>query len=307
MITPLDDFLAASVRTATPLALAALGECITERSGVINIGIEGSIICGAFAATVVAGSVGVTAGFAAGALAGVAICLLFALFTVYLRADQIITGTAITLLSLGLTGLLYRTIYGAEGVGLTIPTIGEVPIPGLSSIPLVGRALFAQPLVTYALYLLVPLLAWTFARTHAGLALRAVGESPDAAQAAGVRPRRVQLVAVLLGGALAGVAGASLVLAQTGTFAEGMSAGKGFIAIAIVVLGRWTPFGVAGAALLFGGASALQYLFQSLGFREVPYQLFLAIPYALTLLVLARASGRSAAPAALARQELTLG
>ena len=136
---------------------------------------------------------------------------------------------------LGLTGLLYRTIYGAEGVGLTIPTIGEVPIPGLSSIPLVGRALFAQPLVTYALYLLVPLLAWTFARTHTGLALRAVGECPDAAQAAGVRPRRVQLAAVLLGGALAGVAGASLVLAQTGTFAEGMSAGKGFIAIAIVV------------------------------------------------------------------------
>jgi simple sugar transport system permease protein len=274
---------------------------------VINIGLEGSIICGAFAATIVAGSVGVSAGFAAGLAAGVLVTVLFALFTVYLRADQIITGTAITLLSLGLTGLLYKSYYGATGVGLTIPTIGEVAIPGLSAIPVVGRALFAQPVITYLLYALVPLMAWWFSRTHSGLALRAVGESPDAALAAGVRPKRVQATAVLLGGALAGLAGATLVLAQTGTFVEGMSAGKGFIAIAIVVLGRWTPYGVAGAALLFGAASALQYLFQSLGFANVPYQLFLAFPYVLTLLVLARASARSAAPAALARRQLTLG
>ncbi len=310
MSAALEDFLAASVRTATPLALAALGECIAERSGVINIGVEGSIICGAFAATVAAGTIGagagVAAGFAAGALAGALVALLFALFTVILRADQIITGTAITLLSLGLTGLLYKTVYGATGVGLTLPTMGETAIPGLAALPVVGRAFFAQPLVTYALYLLVPLLGWWFVRTHAGLALRATGESPDAALAAGVSPRRVQLLAVLTGGALAGLAGATLVLAQAGTFVEAMSAGKGFIAIAIVVLGRWTPLGVAGAALLFGGASALQYLFQSLGWREVPYQLFLARPYVLTLLVLARASARARAPAALARRELTV-
>jgi ABC-type uncharacterized transport system permease subunit len=308
MITPFDDFLAATVRTATPLALAALGECLAERSGVINIGVEGAIICGAFGATVVAGAVGgtagVAAGFAAGAAAGVLIALLFAVFTVWLRADQIITGTAITLFSLGLTGLLYTTWYGETGVGLTLPTIGDVAVPGLASLPLVGRALFAQPLVTYALYALVPLVAWWFARTHSGLALRATGESPDAVRAAGLDPRRVQLLAVLAGGGLAGVAGATLVLAQSGTFVEGMSAGKGFIAIAIVVLGRWTPLGVAGAALLFGGASALQYLFQSLGWREVLYQLFLALPYVLTLLVLARASARAQAPAALARREL---
>ncbi len=307
MITPLDDFLAAAVRTATPLALAALGESVTERGGVINIGLEGAIICGALAATIVAGSVGVTAGFAAGAFAGLLITLVFAIFTVYLRADQIITGTAITLLSLGITGLIYKSFYGATGVGLTIPTIGAVEIPLLSRIPLVGQALFAQPVITYALYVLVPLMAWWFMRTHAGLGLRAVGESPDAAIAAGVHPRRVQALAVLFGGVMAGLAGSTLVLAQSGTFVENMSAGKGFIAIAIVVLGRWTPFGVAGAALLFGGASALQYLFQSLGWNEVPYQLFLALPYVLTLVVLARASGRAAAPAALARRELTLG
>jgi simple sugar transport system permease protein len=306
-MVPLEDFLAAAVRTATPLAFAALGECVTERSGVINIGLEGSIICGALAATIVAGGVGVTGGFAAGAAAGLIVTLIFALFTVYLRADQIITGTAITLLSLGFTGLVYKAFYGATGVGLTIPTIGAVDIPLLSNIPLLGRALFSQPVVTYALYAIVPMMTWWFWRTHTGLALRAVGESPDAALAAGVRPRLVQLLAVLFGGAFAGVAGATLVLAQSGTFVENMSAGKGFIAIAIVVLGRWTPLGVAGAALLFGGASALQYLFQSLGWSNVPYQLFLALPYVLTLVVLARASGRSAAPAALARRKLTLG
>lgn len=307
MMVPIEDFLAAAVRTATPLAFAALGECVTERSGVINIGLEGSIICGALAATIVAGEMGVTSGFAAGATAGLIVTLIFALFTVYLRADQIITGTAITLLSLGFTGLVYKSFYGATGVGLTIPTIGAVDIPLLSRIPLFGRALFSQPVVTYALYAIIPTMSWWFWRTHSGLALRAVGESPDAALAAGVRPRLVQLLAVLFGGAFAGIAGATLVLAQSGTFVENMSAGKGFIAIAIVVLGRWTPLGVIGAALLFGGASALQYLFQSLGWSNVPYQLFLALPYVLTLIVLASASGRSAAPAALARRKLTLG
>jgi simple sugar transport system permease protein len=307
VIVPLEDFLAAAVRTATPLAFAALGECVTERSGVINIGLEGSIICGALAATIVAGSVGVTGGFAAGAAAGLIVTLIFALFTVFMRADQIITGTAITLLSLGFTGLVYKSFYGATGVGLTIPTIGAVDIPLLAKIPLLGRAFFSQPVVTYALYAIVPVMTWWFWRTHTGLAVRAVGESPDAALAAGVRPRLVQLLAVLFGGAFAGIAGATLVLAQSGTFVENMSAGKGFIAIAIVVLGRWTPLGVTGAALLFGGASALQYLFQSLGWSNVPYQLFLALPYVLTLVVLARASGRSAAPAALARRKLTLG
>jgi simple sugar transport system permease protein len=285
-------FLEASVRTATPLALAALGECISERAGVINIGLEGAIICGALGATVAAGVAGAGAGFVAGALAGVVIAALFALFTVWMRADQIITGTAVTLFALGLTGTLYRTVYGAGGVALSTPTVAPVAIPGLSAIPLIGPALFAQPLITYLLFLLFPLCAWWLARTQAGLALRAVGEQPDAAIAAGVRPIRIQLAAVLFSGGMAG------------PFVEGMSAGRGFIAIAIVVLGRWKPLGVAAAALLFGAANSLQTLFQAMGWQNVPYQLFLAVPYVLTLLVLAGASARSAAPAALAQQEL---
>jgi simple sugar transport system permease protein len=295
-------FLEATVRTATPLAYAALGEAVVERSGVINIGVEGAIIAGAFAALVGAGAGGAAAGFAAGALAGTAMAALFGAFVVLRRSDQIITGTAVTLLGLGLTGTLYRMLYGEAGAALSTPTTPPVAVPGLSALPLVGRALFAQPPATYALYALVPAVWWWTYRTHAGLALRAVGERPDAAEAAGVRPRRVRLGAVLFGGALGGVAGATLVLAQAGTFAEGMSAGRGFIAVAIVVLGRWHPVGVALAALLFGAASALQYLFQAMGWA-LPYQLFLALPYVLTLVVLAAGTRRrgASAPAALGR------
>lgn len=293
--------LEATVRTATPLAWAALGETVSERAGVINIGLEGSIIAGALGATIAAGAIGagalgVAGGFAAGALAGLVVAALFALFTVGLRADQIITGTAMTLLALGLTGTLYRTVYGAGGVALTTPTAEIYAVPWLSDLPLIGRALFAQPLVTYALYAIAPLLAWWMQRTHAGLALRAAGEYPEAAIAAGVSPRLVQAIAVLFAGAMAGVAGATLVLAQAGTFAEEMSAGRGFIAIAIVVLGRWRPLGVAAAALLFGAATSLQTLFQAMGWSGIPYQLFLAVPYLLTLVVLAVTGRRAPAP-----------
>jgi simple sugar transport system permease protein len=166
--------------------------------------------------------------------------------------------------------------------------------------PLIGEALFAQPPVTYFVYLLVPLVAWWIGHTHGGLALSAIGEHPEAALVAGVRVQRMRVFAVVVGGVLGGLAGGTLVLAQAGTFAEGMSAGRGFIAIAIVVLGRWQPLGVALAAFVYGAASALQFLIQSLGLN-VPYQLFLMIPYVLTLAALAGAAGRARAPAALGK------
>ncbi len=303
MEAPLTGFLAATVRTATPLALAALGETVVEQAGVINIGLEGVIISGAFAALVGAGTGSVALGCLAGAFAGLLVAALFAIFAVALRSDQIITGTAVTLLGLGLTGLLYRVLYGAAGAALSIPTMRTLPLPFLSEIPAVGRPLFDQPPITYVVYALVPLLWWWSYRTQAGLALRAVGENPDAARAAGIAPRRVQGWAVLLGGVLGGVSGATLVLAQAGTFAEGMSAGRGFIAIAIVALGRWHPVGSAVGALVFGAASALQFLFQAMGW-SAPYQVFLALPYVLTLIALAATRGRRGAPAALGRREL---
>ena len=297
MISGIESLLEASVRTATPLALAALGETVSERAGVVNIGLEGIVLAGAFGALVGA-STGMIGGVAGGLVAGTAMAGVFAAFAIGARADQIITGTAVTLLALGLTGMLYRTLYGAAGAALTIPTLAPLPIPLLSDIPVIGPAFFAQAPFTYAAYLLIPCLWWWMYRTHAGLALRAIGEAPEAARAAGVRIRRMRMAAVLFGGLLGGAGGASLVLAQSGTFAEGMSAGRGFIAIAIVVLGRWHPVGVAIAALLFGTVSALQFFFQAAGWR-VPYQLFLMLPYVLTLILLGVRRGRAAPPAAL--------
>ena len=267
----------------------------------LNLGLEGTIIAGALASLVAAGTGTVAFGYAGGMAAGAAVGLVMALFVVGLRADQIITGTAITLLATGATGTLYRALYGTQGAALSVPTSGPIAIPLLSDIPIVGGALFAQPVTTYLLYALVPAMWWWLYRTHAGLALRAVGESPGAAVAAGVRVARVRALALVAGSALGGLAGATLVLAQSGTFAEGMSAGRGFVAIAIVVLGRWHPLGVVLAATAFGAASALQFLFQAMGWR-VPYHIFLALPYLLTLAALAGVAGRVRSPAALAKE-----
>lgn len=298
MTDVVEPFFAATIRTAVPLTLAALGELLVERTGLINIGLEGAILAGALGALVGASSHGVALGFASSIAAGTIVALLFVVFVVWVRADQIITGTALTLLSMGATGTLYRAIYGSSGAALSIPTSAALPIPGLAALPIVGAALFSQPPITYLTYVLAPALAWWLAHTHGGLALRAIGDRPDAAEAAGIPVDRVRTLAVLCGGALGGLAGGTLVLAQAGTFAEGMSAGRGFIAIAIVALGRWTPMGVVGGALLFGAANALQFAFQAMGWNA-PYQVFLAVPYLLTLAALAGAVGRARAPAAL--------
>ena len=300
MTDALTPFLAATVRTATPLALAALGEMLVERTGIINIGLEGAVLAGAFGALAGASVGGVAGGYAGAVVGGLVIGAVFAFCVLVLRADQIITGMALTLLSVGATGTLYRALYGASGASLHAPTSGPVALPALAAIPIVGEALFNQPVITYVAYLLVPVLAWWMARTHAGLALRAIGDRPDAAAVAGIGVTRVRAIAVLTGGALGGLAGGTLVLAQAGTFVENMSAGRGFIALAIVVLGRWQPLGVALGALVFGAASALQFAFQAMGWKA-PYQIFLAAPYLLTLAALAGAMGRARAPASLGR------
>lgn len=295
----LTAFLEATVRTATPLALAAIGESISERGGILNVGLEGAIMAGCFGAAAGAVTGGIGAGLAGGLLGGLLVGLVFGMMVVWLRADQIITGTAITLGSYGATGALQRLVFGDAGVALTIPTLAPVAIPGLSALPVVGGALFRQHAMTYATIALALVAWWWLYRTHAGLALRAVGEYAPAATAAGLVADRYRWAALLGASALGGLAGATLVL-SVGTFSEQMSAGRGFIAIAIVALGRWTPHGAALAALLFGAASALQYQVQASG-SEVPYQLVLALPYVLTLVVLGLGVGRTGAPAGLAR------
>jgi simple sugar transport system permease protein len=225
----------------------------------------------------------------AGIATGAALAGVFALVTVHAGADQIIAGTALTLGAIGLTGAVYRTAFGAAGAGLSIPTLAPI-----------GPAGFAHAPTTYLGLAAIPVVWWVLWRTRAGLALRAAGESATAARTAGVRVRLVRTAATVAGGAFAGLAGASLVLGHVGTFTERMTAGRGFIAIAIVVLGRWRPVGVLLASLLFGGAMALQFVFQAAGL-PAPYQLFLMLPYLLALLGLAGVAGRVRAPGDLGR------
>jgi ABC-type uncharacterized transport system permease subunit len=216
----LAPFLEATVRTATPLAFAALGELVTERAGVMNLGLEGTIIIGCIAAMLAAQAWGIPAGFVVALLAGVLFAALFAWFVVVVRTDHIITGTAFTVLGLGISGTIFRATTSG-GTATTTGTLGELEVPLLAEIPVIGRALFAQPVPTYFLYALIPLLVWWMARTHAGLSLRAVGERSDAATAAGVPVARVRWLAILFSGAMGGLCGATLVLAQVGSFNEG--------------------------------------------------------------------------------------
>lgn len=293
-------FGAAAVRIATPLLLAALGETVAERGGVLDLGIEGAMLVGALASVFGAVAGGPWCGILVGAAAGAITAAVFAAVALGAGADQVVTGTAVTLGATGLTGAIYRLTYGSASGALQLPTLANVHLPLLGAIPLIGPAFFDQPMVTYGCYLAVPACWWILFRTRWGLELRAAGESPVAAAASGVRVLRVRVTATVIGGAFAGLAGASIVLTQTGTFAENMTAGRGFIAIAIVVLGRWSPFRVALAALAFGALTALQFLLQGLGFN-VPYQLFLVLPYAVALLALGGAVGRTRAPESLGR------
>ena len=293
-------FGAAAVRIATPLLLAALGETLAERGGILNLGIEGAMLAGALAGTLGASSGGGWIGAGAGLVAGVAIAAIFAAVAIGARADQVISGTAVTLGATGLTGAVFRALSTTHPALLRSATFAVAPIPLLDRIPIAGPALFEQPWPTYLCYVAIPASWWLLFRTRWGLQLRAAGEAPEAAQAAGVNVARVRVVATLLGGAFAGLGGATLVLAQVGSFAENMTAGRGFIAIAIVVLGRWDPVRVAIAALAFGALTALQFLLQGLGL-DVPYQLFLMLPYVVTLFALGGAVGHTRSPAALGR------
>lgn len=295
----LASFLAAAVGLAAPLALAALGETVSERAGVINIGMEGSVIWGALGGALGSLAAGPYWGLAGGAMAGCAAALVFAVFAVHLNTDQIITGTAVALGSLGFTGAVFQSRFGVTGVALELETVPAWGLPVLSQIPIAGPVLFDRAVTVYLVYFLAPVLWWFLFRTRWGLTLRAVGEAPEAAQAAGVPVKSVRTLAALFGGLLGGLAGAHLSLVHTGTFSENMSAGTGFVAIAVVALGRWDPRGALAAAAFFGCAEALQFALQAMDVA-FPYPLLLGLPYVLALVALAGGFGRSRAPVALA-------
>lgn len=290
--------LSATWRLAAPLIYAAIGELFTERAGVLNIGLEGIMLFGAFVGFAVGtatGSpvIGALAAIAIGLIAG----LLFALFTVTIKANQIVVGAALNMIGLGLTGFAYRTLFDISMRG--VKTFPPLEIPLLSQIPVLGDILFKQSLLVYLTLPLIPLAAFVLYRTGFGLAVRAVGEHPKAADTVGIGVSGIRYAACAIGGALAGLGGAFLTLSHTNLFVEGMVAGRGFIALAVVVFGRWKPWGVFGASLLFGVFYGLQLHLQAMTRLTIPYQFWQALPYLATLIVLVALRGRTGAPRAL--------
>lgn len=284
------SFGAQTLLAATPLLLAAIGEVFTERAGVINIGLEGLLLGGALASVLVSTVTGSPwLGLGAAILAGLSGAALFALFGIALRRDQVIVGTTINFLALGLTGVLYRAWLGEGASPPRAPTLPRVVGEG-------GTALHG---LVFFVLLLVPLAHRLLFRTRLGLTLRAAGEIPAAAVAGGAAIVRLRVVTTLVAGALAGAGGATLAIGMGDTFTEGITGGRGFIALAIVVFGRWTVWGALFASLLFAAADVAQARLQAAGVFAVPYPVFLAVPYLLTLAALAVRGSRVRAPAAL--------
>jgi ABC-type uncharacterized transport system permease subunit len=295
----LEAFLTSTIAMATPILLAALGELLVEHSGVLNVGIEGSMLAGAFFGLATAYFTGsVTLGLLAAIAAAMALNALLAVLVVNLAVNQVVAGTALNILALGITGVFYRGLFGITGKAFTVTPIRPLAIGPLAKIPDIGPALFNQNALVYAAFILVPAIAFMVSRTRYGLSLRAAGERPEAADALGLNVYRLRWGALMIAGALTGLAGAYLTMAYTDTFVEGISAGRGFVALAVVIVGRWNAYGVAAASVLFGAAMALQFGLQASG-AALPYQLFLALPYALTLLVLALLGGQARTPSAL--------
>lgn len=291
-------WLTAAVRLAGPVLMAALGEIFCERAGVLNIGIEGCILLGALTSYLVTlGTGSIVLGFVAGGLTGLSLGLLLSLLYIHVMANQVVVGIVFNILAAGIASYGYALIMG-QGSSPTVPMFAPLSIPLLSSVPLLGPILFQQPAPLYVTLVLVAVAHHVLFRTRFGLELRASGENPRAAQAAGIAVIRLRTTGVLLSGTAAGLAGSYLVTSQIGLFRDNVVNGQGFIALAIVIFGRWSPIKAMGAAFVFGAADALQLslqLFQS----HVPAQVFLALPYALTVLAMSGLLGKTVQPGSL--------
>lgn len=293
-------FFAAMIRIATPLLFATLGEMFTERGGVLNLGIEGIMLLAAmtgFTAAYYSGNlwVGILAAMATGALAGV----LMGVLTVTLGLSQHVSGVGTTLLCTGLAFFFYRLIFGQPSVPPSVESFHVVPIPGLSKIPFLGPVLFNHHALVYIALLLVPASAFVLYHTPWGLSLRAVGENPRAADSAGVNVAWMRYQGLIVSGMLMGIGGAFLSMAQFNAFTFGVISGRGWVCIALVVFGQWSPWKCLAGAMLFGFVDALQLRLQASGMIDVPYQLFLMAPFVLTIVAMALVSRSAVAPAAL--------
>jgi simple sugar transport system permease protein len=290
----------AMLRSATPLVFAAMGGLFSERSGVVNIGLEGMMLVGAFFALLGADRSGSwEVGLLAGMAAGAAAALVHAVWCISLRADQIVVGTAVNILALGLTGYLYVDVYGLEGVPTDIPGIPSIHFDFVAGVPFLGDVFGDLNLMIW-LSLLLVVVTWVVVfRTTIGLRLRSVGEQPRAAETVGIDVYAVRYGAVIVSGMLAAAGGAYLSIGFVNSFNENMTAGRGFIALAALILGGWRPFGAAAACLLFGFSSALAQRLPE--YSQSASVLFQALPYVLTLIAVAGVIGRSIPPAAVGR------
>jgi ABC-type uncharacterized transport system permease subunit len=299
-ITFLTGFLAATLRIMTPILIAALGEMITERAGILNLGIEGIMILGAFAGFTAAYFSGsLLVGFVFGGLAGALLGLTMGVLSIRFKANQIVAGLGLWILCQGLASFLNRRVFGFVDVRPSVDLLPVISIPGLDRLPVLGETLFSQNIVVYATLLSVPLYAFIFKQTSWGLNLDAVGEHPHAADAAGLNVHRVRYIAVTFGGLMAGLGGAYMALALFGLYTDDLSTGLGWMAIAVVVFGKWRPWWIVGGAFVFGAANALQYRLQSMNF-PLPYQFTLMIPFIVTLIIVVAFGRGQRGPSALA-------
>ena len=289
----------ATIRSATPILFAAIGEIYSERSGVYNIGLEGLMLCGAlagFMASFYSGNAWI--GVIIGAMAGGLLGLLHAFACIFLYVDQIVSGLAINIFSLGLTSYVFKIFSGKGTLPPKIVDLVNIKIPFLSQLPIMGEIFFSHDLLVYLVFLLVAVSWWIIFNTNPGLNLRAAGENPEAVTAAGLNVRRIRILCVFVGGLFAGIGGTYMSLAQLNVFTENMIGGRGFIAIAAVIFGKWNPWGAMAGTLLFGLADATQLRLQALGFR-IPNEFFLMLPYVMTIVVLTKIVGTTNPPEAL--------
>jgi ABC-type uncharacterized transport system permease subunit len=294
----LTALLAAGLLRAVPLTLAALGEAVGERAGLLNLGIEGMMLSGAFFGFWAAyRSDSLAIGLATAIASGIVLALIFGLLTITMRVDQVLVGLAITIFGAGLTAYLFRDLFGGQNVAARIDPI-DVSIPLLRDIPIIGEPLFERQFVFYVCWALVPLFAFLIMRTKFGLEVRSVGENPFAADAAGVNVVRVRYLAAIIAGAMAGFAGGFLCVADVKIFSIGMTVGTGFIALAITMLGRWNPYRIAVGAILFGVLQTLGDQLQINGI-DVSTEFVGTLPYIGIMLALVVLAGRTALPAAL--------
>ena len=286
---------AATLRMATPIAYGALGGIFSERAGIVNIGLEGMMLTGAFT--------GVTASFFSGnpwfgvlaaVLAGGLLGLLHGVITIRFAGNQVVSGTGINIFALGFTAYMSQVLWGSRGASESVQGLPEIRIPLLADIPIIGDIIGTHTPLVYVMIILTVISYIVLFKTPFGLRIRAVGERPDAADTAGINVYKTKYLSVIISGMLAGLGGAFLSLGQLTLFVWGMSGGRGFFALAAMIFGKWMPFGAFGASVMFGFADALQMRLQALGL--LPPQIILALPYILTVAILAGVVGRAIPP-----------